>query len=85
METQLKHLPRLLMLSKKFGLPMFMHDRHPEAHADFVRILKEVGYGPDWPGGVVHSFTGTVEEMKQMVSCSCAEFDSRSIWVSTSE
>jgi TatD DNase family protein len=66
-ETQLKHLPRLLLLSKKFNLPMFLHDRHPEAHRDFVRILKEVGFGPDWPGGVAHSFTGTMAEMKELV------------------
>lgn len=67
-ETQLKHLPRLLLLSKKFNLPLFLHDRHPEAHSDFLRILKEVGFGPGWPGGVAHSFTGTTAEMHELVS-----------------
>ncbi|CAK9781044.1 unnamed protein product [Cutaneotrichosporon oleaginosum] len=66
-ETQLKHLPRLLLLSKEYNLPLFLHDRHPEAHRDLVRIMKEVGFGPDWAGGVVHSFTGTVEEMKELL------------------
>lgn len=70
-ETQLKHLPRLLLLSKKYNLPLFLHDRHPEAHRDLVRILKEVGFGPDWPGGVAHSFTGTMAEMEELVSASC--------------
>lgn len=54
-------------MSKKFNLPLFLHDRHPEAHADLVRILGEVGFGGDWPGGVVHSFTGTVPEMEQLL------------------
>ncbi|KAL1408307.1 hypothetical protein Q8F55_005113 [Vanrija albida] len=66
-ETQLKHLPRLLRLSQKYHLPLFLHDRHPEAHADFVRILKEVGYGPSWAGGVVHSFTGTKAELQELL------------------
>lgn len=66
-ETQLKHLPRLLRLSEKYHLPLFLHDRHPEAHADFVRILKEVGYGASWAGGVVHSFTGTKAELQELL------------------
>lgn len=66
-ETQLKHLPRLLQLSKKYKLPMFLHDRHPEAHADLVRLLKEAGFDSTWPGGVAHSFTGTVEEMQELL------------------
>lgn len=66
-DTQLRHLPRLLELSKRFKLPMFLHDRHPEAHADFVRLLREAGFDSTWPGGVAHSFTGTVEEMEQLL------------------
>jgi TatD DNase family protein len=49
---------------------MFLHSRHPDAHKDFVRVLKEVGWGDNgegWYGGVVHSFTGTVEEMNELV------------------
>jgi hypothetical protein len=35
---------------------------------DFVRILKEAGWSDEWAGGVVHSFTGTKEEMEELVS-----------------
>ncbi|KAL1840309.1 hypothetical protein VTJ49DRAFT_598 [Mycothermus thermophilus] len=50
-------------------LPLFLHSR--AAHEDFVRLLRE-GLGPKLEklrgkGGVVHSFTGTVEEMRELV------------------
>lgn len=49
-------------------LPLFLHSR--AAHADFVRLLKEA-FGPKLEklenGGVVHSFTGTVEEMRELM------------------
>ena len=48
-------------------LPLFLHSR--AAHEDFVRLLKEA-FGPRLErlekGGVVHSFTGTVEEMREL-------------------
>ncbi|WWD20111.1 hypothetical protein CI109_104586 [Kwoniella shandongensis] len=66
-EIQLKHLPSLLLLSKTFNLPLFLHSRTSESHVDLVRILKEVGWEAGWGGGVVHSFTGTVAEMKELV------------------
>lgn len=66
-ETQLKHLPALLRLSHTANLPLFLHSRTPESHTDLVRIMREVRYGPDWPGGVVHSFTGTQAEMQELV------------------
>lgn len=50
-------------------LPLFLHSR--AAHGDFVRLLKDV-FGEKLEnlekGGVVHSFTGSVEEMKELVS-----------------
>ena len=50
-------------------LPLFLHSR--AAHGDFVRVLKEVlGEGLEkleGRGGLVHSFTGTVEEMQELV------------------
>lgn len=55
-----------LALAKKHHLPLFLHSR--AAHADFVKILREEGFGEDGGralgarGGVVHSFTGSVEE-----------------------
>lgn len=49
-------------------LPLFLHSR--AAHADFVRLLKSV-LGEELErigkGGLVHSFTGTVEEMRELV------------------
>ncbi|GJJ09887.1 hypothetical protein Clacol_004111 [Clathrus columnatus] len=60
-----------LALAKKYHLPLFLHSR--SAHADFVRILKEEGFGDDGGrksganGGVVHSFTGSPEEATEYV------------------
>lgn len=60
-----------LALAKKHHLPLFLHSR--AAHADFVRILREEGFGEDGgravggKGGVVHSFTGTEEEVEELV------------------
>ncbi|KAH6891188.1 hypothetical protein B0T10DRAFT_458587 [Thelonectria olida] len=49
-------------------LPLFLHSR--AAHADFVRLLKEA-FGENLEklekGGVVHSFTGTGEEMHELM------------------
>jgi TatD DNase family protein len=49
-------------------LPLFLHSR--AAHADFVRLLKEA-FGEKLEklekGGVVHSFTGTGEEMHELM------------------
>ncbi|KAK8849486.1 hypothetical protein IAR55_004820 [Kwoniella newhampshirensis] len=66
-EVQLKHLPSLLLLSKTFKLPLFLHSRTSESHFDLVRILRDVGWETWWGGGVVHSFTGTEGEMKELV------------------
>lgn len=49
-------------------LPLFLHSR--AAHADFVACLKAAfGKGLEGlkKGGVVHSFTGTVEEMTELM------------------
>ncbi|KAF7546122.1 hypothetical protein G7Z17_g8645 [Cylindrodendrum hubeiense] len=54
--------------SLKPQLPLFLHSR--AAHADFVRLLKEA-FGEKLEkldkGGVVHSFTGTAEEMRELM------------------
>lgn len=55
-------------MAKKFQLPLYLHSR--AAHADFVSILREEGFGSvgtGHPSGVVHSFTGTQEELKELV------------------
>ncbi|QRW24647.1 TatD DNase family protein [Rhizoctonia solani] len=43
--TQQKHFRSQLSLAKKYHLPLFLHVR--AAHEDFVRILKEEGFGED--------------------------------------
>ncbi|KAH0494399.1 hypothetical protein TgHK011_001019 [Trichoderma gracile] len=49
-------------------LPLFLHSR--AAHRDFVDLLKRA-FGESLErlekGGVVHSFTGTIEEMKELM------------------
>ena len=49
-------------------LPLFLHSR--AAHSDFVGLLKDA-FGPKLEklekGGVVHSFTGTIEEMQELM------------------
>ncbi|KAI1363216.1 TatD family hydrolase [Xylaria arbuscula] len=56
-----------LVLSLRPQPPLFLHSR--AAHADFVALLK-AKFGPRLEklerGGVVHSFTGTAEEMREL-------------------
>ncbi|KZV77702.1 Mg-dependent DNase [Peniophora sp. CONT] len=65
-EIQQKYFRQQLALAKKHHLPLFLHSR--SAHEDFVRIMREEGFGSDGgaavgaAGGVVHSFTGSVLE-----------------------
>ncbi|OCF46111.1 TatD DNase [Kwoniella heveanensis CBS 569] len=66
-ETQLAHLPALLKLSERYRLPLFLHSRTSESHNDLVKTLNEVGWSTAWGGGVVHSFTGTEGEMRELV------------------
>ena len=64
-----------LSLAKKYHLPLFLHTRGSARH-DFARILREEGYGEDegravgGRGGVVHSFTGTKDELEELVNLS---------------
>lgn len=57
-----------MVAEMKSQLPLFLHSR--AAHADFVRLLKEA-FGEKLErlekGGVVHSFTGTAEEMRELM------------------
>lgn len=63
-EQQLKYFEAQLDLAVKVQLPLFLHSR--AAHADFVRLLKpRLKLLPK--GGLVHSFTGTMEEMRDLV------------------
>ncbi|KAH8821302.1 deoxyribonuclease-like protein tatD [Xylogone sp. PMI_703] len=63
-EEQLEFFAKQLDLAVEIGLPLFLHSR--AAHADFVRLLKERLDGLP-KRGVVHSFTGTEEEMLELV------------------
>ena len=69
-EVQLHSFRVQLQLAASLSpqLPLFLHSR--AAHADFVRLLKDA-FGEKLErlekGGVVHSFTGTVEEMRELM------------------
>ncbi|KAJ7654988.1 Mg-dependent DNase, partial [Mycena polygramma] len=70
-EVQRRHFRSQLTLAKKYHLPLFLHSR--AAHEDFVKILKEEGFGEDGgkcvggKGGVVHSFTGSAQEATELM------------------
>jgi len=49
-----------LQLAREAGLPVIIHARR--CHADIQRALKRVGHRT---GGIVHAFSGSVEEAKQ--------------------
>lgn len=63
-EQQLKYFEAQLDVAIKVQLPLFLHSR--AASADFERLLRE--RLPQLPKrGLVHSFTGTVDEMRRLV------------------
>ena len=62
-ETQLKVFPKHFELTEEFNLPMYLHSRSTDG--DFVKIIKE--NRQRFPGGVVHSFTGTKEELQEFI------------------
>ncbi|PQE09645.1 deoxyribonuclease Tat-D protein [Rutstroemia sp. NJR-2017a WRK4] len=63
-DAQLEYFEKQLDIATRLHLPLFLHSR--AAHEDFVRILKaRLGELPR--KGVVHSFTGTKEEMLELV------------------
>ncbi|KAG8814415.1 hypothetical protein FRC17_001135 [Serendipita sp. 399] len=71
-EDQKKAFRAQLTLAKKYHLPLFLHSR--AAHLDFVALLVEAGMHENGGqavggrGGVAHSFTGTIEEMEELVA-----------------
>ena len=66
-EAQLRHFPRHFALAKKHNLPMFLHDRN--TGDDFYNIMKQaIDEGMLPAGGVVHSFTGSLEQMQRLVN-----------------
>ena len=63
-DIQLEYFAKQLDVAVQVGLPLFLHSR--AAHQDFIRLLKERDHGLQ-KRGVVHSFTGTKEEMLELV------------------
>ena len=64
-EQQLKYFDAQLDVAVKVQLPLFLHSR--AASEDFERLLR--AKLPELPKkGLVHSFTGTMEEMERMVA-----------------
>lgn len=63
-ETQQTYFQKQLEIAVRLDLPLFLHSR--ACHEDFTAMLK-----PFLPGlprrGVVHSFTGTIAEMTELV------------------
>ena len=57
-ETQARVFKRQMELAKELDLPFVVHTR--DALKDTYQIIKEVGVGPR--GGIMHSFSGTLEE-----------------------
>ena len=63
-EIQLQYFEAQLSLATEIQLPLFLHSR--AAHSDFLSLLSK--YEDKLPKrGVVHSFTGTKEEMWELV------------------
>lgn len=64
-DQQLKYFEAQLDLAVEVQLPLFLHSR--AASEDFERLLS--ARLPKLPkGGLVHSFTGTMEEMERLVA-----------------
>ena len=64
-EPQLKYFEAQLDIAVEVQLPLFLHSR--AASQDFERLLRS--RLPQLPkGGLVHSFTGTMEEMQRLVA-----------------
>ena len=63
-EAQLKYFEAQLDLATELGMPLFLHSR--ACSEDFERLLRpRLDRLPK--RGLVHSFTGTIEEMQRLV------------------
>jgi len=63
-EVQLKYFPVHFDLAEKFNKPLYLHDRN--TGGDFLKIMKENRHR--FSTGIVHTFTGTEEELKQYLA-----------------
>ncbi|KAI8117464.1 hypothetical protein FF38_13349 [Lucilia cuprina] len=65
-DTQKQYFEKQLQLAEDFKLPLFLHCRN--SHKDFMDILSRNRSKLDaCGGGVVHSFTGTLEEAQEVL------------------
>lgn len=62
-EEQLAVFPYHFALAEKYKLPMYLHNRN--TGNDFYDLVKQ--NRKRFSSGVVHSFTGTLEELKQIL------------------
>lgn len=62
-ETQIAVFKRQIELSKDLDLPFVVHTR--DALEDTYQVIKEAGLGPR--GGIMHSFSGSLEEAERFV------------------
>jgi TatD DNase family protein len=62
-ESQLKAFPMHFDLAQATGLPLYLHSRN--TNGDFTRIVRENRH--KFSEGVVHSFTGDVGEMREIL------------------
>lgn len=60
----MKHFPPHFELAEKHNLPMYLHNRN--TGKDFYDIVR--ANRSRFPGGVVHSFTGTAEELAEILA-----------------
>lgn len=58
-ELQRQYFARHFALASEFSLPMFLHDRNTDG--DFIEMVRQ--HRSQFKHGVVHSFTGTMDEM----------------------
>ena len=63
-DVQLRHFGHHVSLAQRTGLPMFLHNRN--TGGDFERVVRE--RRDDFGRGVVHSFTGSMEEMQALAA-----------------
>ncbi|TIA70910.1 hypothetical protein E3P92_02867 [Wallemia ichthyophaga] len=61
---QIEAFTAQLQLAQRLDMPMFLHSRN--CHSDLVKVIKST-CGIKLPRGCVHSFTGTVQEMHELV------------------
>ena len=62
-EEQLKAFLPHFDLAEKYNLPMYLHNRN--TGNDFYDLVAK--HRSRFPGGVVHSFTGTPEELEKII------------------